>query len=60
VLFLELHNAMIRERGQDPADVLKTLAEAGYLLVGLDGRPLTPEAALAPPLIRLVAKPILG
>lgn len=60
LLFLELHNAIIRERGQDPADVLKTLVEAGYSLVALDGRPLAPEAALAPPLTRLVAKPVLG
>jgi FkbM family methyltransferase len=60
LLFLELHNAIIRERGQDPADVLKTLEQAGYSLVGLDGQPLRREAVLAPPLIRLVAKPSLG
>lgn len=56
ILFLELHVAMIRDRGADPADVLTLLREADYRTFDGRGAPVSTAAAVANPLIRLVAR----
>jgi FkbM family methyltransferase len=56
VLFLELHNAMVRARGADPGETLDLLAGVGYQVQGLDNRPLSRATILAQPLIRVVAR----
>jgi len=56
VVFLELHNRMILGRGECPDEVLTELCGAGYLLHDLGGAPRSPGWALAPDLVRLVAR----
>ncbi len=55
VLFLELHHQLIRDRGQDPLHPWTLLEEMGYEVSGSDGRPIDRDAALARPLVRVVA-----
>jgi FkbM family methyltransferase len=57
LVFLELHNAIVRSAGGDAAGAVAALEAAGYELRGCDGRPLARADALAPPLVRLVAIP---
>jgi FkbM family methyltransferase len=54
LLFLELHGELIRSRNQDPLAVLTTLGECGYGRFECGGRPITPQAAAALPLTRIV------
>jgi FkbM family methyltransferase len=60
VLFLELHAALIREGGGDPAAVLSLLEENGYAAEGSDGVRLSEEALLSRPLTRFVARRVAG
>lgn len=55
LLFLELHNSMLRERGEDPAVTLEILSDFGYHDLRVAGRPATAEELLAAPLARVVA-----
>jgi FkbM family methyltransferase len=57
VVFLELHTAMIRERGNDPVGVLRFLREHDYTHLERDGRMITPEQAIDRPISRLVCLP---
>ncbi|MBI4503058.1 MAG: FkbM family methyltransferase [Gemmatimonadetes bacterium] len=56
VLFVELHNAMLRERGRDPGKTLDLLDDAGYRLCGLDGAGVSRRAVLGRDLTRVVAR----
>ncbi|MFQ6047032.1 MAG: FkbM family methyltransferase [Gemmatimonadales bacterium] len=55
MLFIELHNAMLRERGDDPGETLQLLSGLGYDDLRVAGRPTTPAALLSAPLARVVA-----
>jgi hypothetical protein len=56
VIFLEIHNEIVRNLGNDPGETLEVLREAGYETFSLDGSPLDAAEILAQPLIRIVAK----
>lgn len=56
LLFLELHNQMIRERGENPEDSLILLKNFDYEIYGMDKAPLDTKAILSEPLIRVFAK----
>jgi hypothetical protein len=56
-LFLELHGALLRQRGLSPEGLLALLAECGYRRLEQDGRPVTPPEAAACPIARLVCVP---
>jgi FkbM family methyltransferase len=55
ILFIELHNALIREQGGDPREVPARLHEAGYSAFGLDGAPVSAAELLATSLVRFAA-----
>jgi FkbM family methyltransferase len=55
LLFVELHNKIVREQGGDPAGTLSLLRECGYAPVGADGSPLGDEAMLQPDIVRVRA-----
>jgi FkbM family methyltransferase len=57
VLFLELHNSFIRDRGADPEETLRLLAAMGYQAFSAAGLPLAQSAILDEPIARLVARP---
>jgi len=59
VVFLELHNRMIRDRGGCPEEALAELLDAGYRVHDLGGGPRDVEWATAPDLVRLVARRIV-
>ena len=56
LLFLELHNEMIRSEGHDPSSVLDDLAELGYKMFITSGSPSGRSAILAMPICRLVGR----
>ena len=56
-VFLELHNDIIRARGEAPACVLEMLGTWGYRLEAPGGARLTADAAVRPAVTRLVALP---
>jgi FkbM family methyltransferase len=56
LLFLELHNEMIRSDGGDPARVLDDLAEMKYEVLRIDGASAERAAVLKMPICRLLAK----
>jgi len=56
ILFLELHNEIIRSEGGDPAMVFDILVGSGYGIFGSNGEPLSSSAILRSPITRVVAK----
>ena len=56
-VFLELHNDILRARGEAPGRVLQELGAWGYRLEAPSGAPLTADAAVRPRVTRLVALP---
>ena len=56
ILFIELHNAILRKRGDDPRDVVAMLTDAGYARFHTVGRETTPENLTVEPLVRFVAR----
>ncbi|MFC1639809.1 FkbM family methyltransferase [Gemmatimonadota bacterium] len=56
IVFLELHNEIIRSRGLDPAESLELLEQAGFCSFSLNDTPTTREKILSQPLIRFVAR----
>jgi FkbM family methyltransferase len=56
LLFLELHNEMIRSEGGDPSCVLDDLAEMGYEMFSVGGVRIERSAILQMPISRLVGK----
>jgi FkbM family methyltransferase len=55
LLFLELHTEIIRAAGGDPRDCLDLIAGWGFEVRDVSGKLISTEAALAQPLIRLLA-----
>lgn len=56
VLFLELHNEMIRSDGGDPNSVLDALAGLGYVVFDTSERPIRAVDILKEPIARVVGK----
>lgn len=56
LLFIELHNKMIRERNGDPELTLALLESRGYKTFAVDGTPLDRASILGESLIRVIAK----
>jgi FkbM family methyltransferase len=56
VLFLELHNEIVKSEGGDPTAALDELARLGYDIFGLGGKPLERNAILEFPITRVVAR----
>jgi FkbM family methyltransferase len=57
ILFLELHNEIIRADGGNPHSVLAQLTGAGYTLHSLIGADFQRTTALRAPIVHLIAKP---
>lgn len=57
VLFIELHNAMMRERGVDPAAVLDQLAAYGYDQLHVGGETFGRDALLGRDIVRVYGGP---
>lgn len=57
LIFLELHVAIIRRRGAEPAGPLDRLVAAGYRVTDLRGVPIERSEILTRPLVRLHALP---
>lgn len=55
LLFIELHNQMIRDRGGDPAETLALLKSLGYRTFAVDGTPLDEAVILNSSLIRIIS-----
>lgn len=60
ILFLELHNDLIRAEGGDPEFVLEQLKGAGYTVHTLGGAEFPGTAPLRAPIVRLIAKRCAG
>jgi FkbM family methyltransferase len=61
IVFIELHNEIVREAKGDPEEALDLLHAYGYVLFDTDELPLDDTSILANPLVRIVAKrPHLG
>lgn len=56
LLFIELHNRMVRLRGGDPADCLSLLDDYGYSVSGTDFAPLEAQVILDHELVRVIAR----
>ncbi|HEV7744989.1 MAG TPA: FkbM family methyltransferase [Pyrinomonadaceae bacterium] len=56
LLFVELHNEMIRQNGGAPQETLALLKSLGYETFATDGRALDDGSILEKPLIRIVAR----
>lgn len=56
LVFLELHNDMTRRSGGDPAAAVAELTALGYRFTTPEGTRLTPEAAVVPGIVRLIAR----
>lgn len=54
ILFLELHNRMIRDRGGDPAVTLFTVRAWGYVIYLCDGREVDDATLLSLDLVRVM------
>jgi FkbM family methyltransferase len=56
LLFLELHNEMIRSEGNDPGRVLEDLAEMNYEMLSVDGAEVDRSTILQMPICRLLGR----
>ena len=56
LVFIELHNDIVRERGDDPSESLNLLQEYGYDDLSLAGRQVSQKDLLHLPLVRVVAR----
>jgi FkbM family methyltransferase len=56
ILFIELHNEIVRESGGDPVESLILLRDYGYQTFTTDGLPIGDNEILSKPLIRLIAE----
>lgn len=56
LLFIELHNRMVAERGGKPEQALVLLHELGYETFSTDGQPIDDPSILEKPLIRVMAR----
>jgi FkbM family methyltransferase len=55
LLFIELHNEMVADRGGHPGQVLTLLGELGYDTFSPQGAPFTPASILERHLVRIMA-----
>jgi FkbM family methyltransferase len=55
LLFVELHNQIVRDAGGDPADTLALLRAYGYRAFTSDCKPIDQASLLAQPLVRIIA-----
>jgi hypothetical protein len=55
VLFIEIHNKLVRELNGNPADTLTLLREYGYKTFDSGGLPVNEDEILDKPLIRIIA-----
>ncbi|HVA18536.1 MAG TPA: FkbM family methyltransferase, partial [Candidatus Dormibacteraeota bacterium] len=60
LLFVELHNDVLRAEGGDPYSVLEQLTGAGYTLHTLTGAEFPRTTSLRAPLVHLIAKRFKG
>jgi len=56
LIFIELHNEMVRTAGGDPAYCANELLRLGYSIFSAYGTPLSVEQALKPPICRVLAR----
>ena len=56
LLFLEVHNEMVRSEGGDPDAVLDELGRIGYSTFGLNGEAIERSAILKNPIARIVGR----
>lgn len=55
-LFLEIHNAMMRDRGVDPRSVIQQLRDYGYQSFQIAGRELSDDALLGSGIVRVLVR----
>jgi FkbM family methyltransferase len=55
LLFIELHNQIVKERKEDPGEVIGLLRNYGYTPLAVDGTPISEETILGSDLIRVRA-----
>ena len=58
MLFLELHNEMVRRNGDDPKETLALLKRLNYQIFAVDSVPVGDDEILSEPLIRVTAKKV--
>lgn len=58
ILFIEMHNEMVRENGGQPQETLSLLRTLGYQTHATSGERLSDQSILDSPLIRIVARKI--
>jgi FkbM family methyltransferase len=58
LVFLELHNQMIRDRNENPEDTLLLLKKFGYEIFAMDNRPIYKDEILSKPIVRVIAKKV--
>ncbi len=56
VLFLEIHNELVRELGEDPGETLTLLRDYGYQTFTSDDEPIDDDEISSEPLIRVIAR----
>ena len=56
LVFLELHNEMVRSSGGDPSFCVKQLQGLNYRISSVYGKPLTSEEAVRPAICRILAR----
>lgn len=56
IIFLEVHNQLVREVGGNPAETLMLLRDYGYQTLTSEGLPIGEDEILNKPLIRIIAK----
>ena len=56
ILFLEVHNEIVRELSGNPAETLIVLRDYGYKTSTSDGFPISEDEILSKPLIRIIAR----
>jgi FkbM family methyltransferase len=56
MVFLELHNEMVRDARGDVGFCVRELLDLGYKIYSIHGAPLGAEEAVAPPICRILAK----
>ena len=59
LLFVELHNEIVRQSGRDPAETLALLRDYGYQTFTVENAPIDEAAILSQPLVRIIARKLL-
>jgi len=56
IVFIELHNEIVTKNGGDPNAALDELAALGYVVLDLEGEPITSEVIFKKAITRVIAK----